>query len=133
MKKVVLSTLAYSVVTMVIAAPWHLVWFKDLYGSLGIYNRTHPIIPLGFLSMIIQGIVMAVIYPRYYKGGSHYKEAVKFSLLMGIFLFSISTMANAAKIEVASMTIWFGIQSVFHFIQFMAVGVALGFVNNMKK
>lgn len=132
MKKLILATLAYAVVTMLIAAPWHFVFFKDLYHSLGIYNRAEPIVPLGFLSMVMQGVIMAIIYPRYYKGGSHYKEAMQFSLLMGVFLYSISTLANAAKIEVSPMSTWFFVQTAFHLIQFLAAGLAFGFVFSRK-
>lgn len=132
MRKALFATLAYSMVTMIIAVPWHFVLFKDLYHSFGIYNRTDPIVPLGFLSMFIQGAVMACIYPRYYRGGSHYKEATQFSLLMGVFLFSVSTLANAAKIEVSPMGTWISIQFVFHLIQFLLGGVALGFVYSRK-
>lgn len=132
MRKVFWATIAYSVVTMFIAVPWHFILFKDLYHSFGIYNRVDPIVPLGFLSMFVQGAVMACLYPRYYKGGSHYKEAIQFSLLMGIFLFSISTLANAAKIEVSPMGTWILIQFVFHFIQFLFGGVAFGFVFSRK-
>ncbi len=132
MKKIILGTLAYAVVTMLIAAPWHFVLFKELYHSFGIYNRVDPIVPLGFLSMIAQGLVMATIYPRYYRGGSHYKEATQFSLLMGVFLYSVSTIANAAKIEVSPMSTWFGIQAGFHLIQFAVCGVALGLVYSKK-
>ncbi len=132
MKKLIYATLAYAIVTMLIAAPWHFVLFKDLYHSFGIYNRLDPIVPLGFLSMLIQGIVMAYMYPRFYKGGSHYKDAVQFSLLMGVFLYSVSTIANAAKIEVSPMTTWLGIQAGFHLIQFLACGFAIGFVYSRK-
>lgn len=132
MKKVFLATIAYSVVTMAIAVPWHFILFKDLYHSFGIYNRITPIVPLGFLSMFVQGAVMASIYPRYYRRGSHYKEAIKFSLLMGVFLFSISTLANAAKIEVSPIGTWIMIQFIFHLIQFLLGGVALGFVFSKK-
>ena len=128
MKKLILGALAYAVATMVIAAPWHFVLFKELYHSFGIYNRVDPIVPLGFLSMIIQGIVMSAIYPRFYKGGSHYKEATRFSLLMGLFLYSVSTVANAAKIEISPMSLWFGVQAAFHLVQFVACGLAIGFV-----
>lgn len=132
MKKLVLATIGYSVVTMFIAFPWHFVLFKDLYHSFGIYNRGEPIVPLGFLTMVIQGVVMASIYPRYYKGGSHYKEAIQFSLLMGIFLYSVSTLANAAKIEVTPVSTWIWIQLAFHFIQFLASGVVFGFIYSRK-
>lgn len=132
MKKFFWATIAYSLITMVVAVPWHFILFKDLYHNLGIYNRDNPIIPLGFLSMLVQGGVMAYIYPRYYKGGSHYKEAMQFSLLMGVFLYSISTLANAAKIEVSPMGTWILIQFVFHLIQFLLGGFALGFVFSRK-
>ena len=132
MKKLFFATLAYSVITMLIAVPWHFIWFKELYHDLGIYNRTEPIVPLGFLTMILQGVVMALVYPRFYHGGSHYKEAVKFSLLMGVFLYSVSTLANAAKIEVNPMSTWIGVQAAFHLIQFLAAGLALGFVYSRK-
>ncbi len=132
MKKPILATLAYAGVTMLIAAPWHFVLFKDLYHSFGIYNRLDPIVPLGFLTMVIQGLVMAIVYPRYYKAGSHYAEATKFSLLMGLFLYSVSTLATAAKIEVSPMGAWLGIQAAFHVVQFGACGLALGFVYSRK-
>lgn len=132
MKKMILATLGYSVVTMIVAFPWHFVLFKDLYHSFGIYSRAEPIVPLGFLTMVIQGIIMAYIYPRYYKGGSHYREALQFSSLMGLFLFSVSTLANAAKIEVSPMNTWILIQLAFHFIQFILSGIVFGFVYSRK-
>ena len=82
--------------------------------------------------MLFQGAIMANIYPRYYKGGSHYMEATRFSLLMGLFLYSVSTVANAAKIEVSPMATWLIVQAAFHGVQFVACGVALGFVYSRK-
>jgi hypothetical protein len=132
MKKMVWATIGYSVVTMFIAFPWHFVWFKELYHSFGIYNRSEPIVPLGFLTMVIQGLVMAYIYPRYYKGGSQYKGAIQFSLLMGVFLYSVSTLANVAKIEVSPMSTWILVQFAFHLIQFLACGIVFGFIYSRK-
>lgn len=53
---------------------------------------------------------------------------VKFGLLMGLFLFSVSTLANAAKIEVTSMSTWLMIQTAFHAIQFIVTGAGIGLV-----
>ena len=128
MKRAILITLAYSVVTMLIAAPWHFVLFKDLYHSFGIYNRAEPIVPLGFFSMLIQGWVFAILHPRYCRDNSTVAESVKFSLIMGVFLFSVSTIANAAKIEVTPMTTWLAVQAAFHLVQFLACGLAIGLV-----
>lgn len=48
-------------------------------------------------------------------------EGLRFGLL-----FSISTVANAAKIRVAPVSVFFGIQLLFHALQFAATGVAIG-------
>ena len=127
-KKFIFATLVYVVITMAIALPWHLVIFKDLYASLGIYNREPPIIPLGLASMIIQGMVLAYFYPLFYKGGNPIWQGIKFGLIMGVFLFSVSTLANAAKIQVTSMSIWILIQTAFHSIQFILTGAGIGLV-----
>ncbi|MFR1445990.1 hypothetical protein ACLUYJ_20740, partial [Acinetobacter baumannii] len=66
--KFILTALAYIIPTMILGYAWHLIIFKDLYDSLAIYNRKEPIIPLGFLSMIIQGVIIAWFYPYYTKG-----------------------------------------------------------------
>ena len=59
---------------------------------------------------------------------SHIARRLRFGLLMGLFLFSISTMANAAKIRVAPMSVFFGIQLLFHALQFGATGAAIGLI-----
>lgn len=130
MKKFLFTTIGYVVPSMVIALPWHFIIFKDLYHSFGIYNRAEPIIPLGLFTLMIQGLILAHLYPRYYKEGSHYKEGLKFSLTMGLFLYSISTMANAAKIEVNPMLTWHIVQAGFHLLQFLVFGFVIGFVHS---
>lgn len=88
MNKTVLAALAYVFISFALAAPWHLVWFKRLYDDLGMYNRAEPIIALGVGSMVVQGLVMALLYPRQYQGGHPVVEGLRFGLLMGLFLFS---------------------------------------------
>ena len=134
MRIYILTTLSYIVPSMILGLVWHLVIFVDLYHRLEIYNRPEPIIPLGFASMIVQGIVMAYLYPFYAKGSSTVAKALTFSLTMGVFLFSISTLANAAKINVTSITDWLLIQSAFHLIQFLVTGGLIGLVyrNNVE-
>ncbi len=123
-----LATLAYAVITLVLGMTWHFILFKDLYDSLAIYNRQDPIIPLGFTSMLLQGLIIAYLYPSFYKGGHPIGQGIKFALLMGLFMFSVSTLANAAKIQVASMSTWLLVQTAFHLIQFTAVGIGIGLI-----
>ena len=58
-----LGVAAYLVPTFPIAYAWHLVLFAPAYEALGIY-RPDPIIPFGFASMVIQGIIFSWAYPR---------------------------------------------------------------------
>jgi hypothetical protein len=131
--KFTLTALAYIVPTMFLGYVWHLIIFKDLYDSLSIYNRSEPIIPLGFFSMILQGLIMAYLYPFYAREKSTVGKAVVFSLLLGLFLFSVSTLANAAKIQVTSMTQWLLIQTAFHLLQFVIAGLLIGLVNRQQQ
>lgn len=124
----VLMVLAYLVPTMMLGMVWHFVWFSDLYEGLGIYNRKDPIIPLGFTSMFLQGVIIAYLYPFYAEHKHSIARSIRFSLIMGFFLFTVSTLANAAKIEVTSMINWLWVQSLFTFVQFMIVGLLLAWV-----
>lgn len=119
----------YSILTMVFGPLWHFLLFKGTYDSLGIYNRAEPIIPLGFASMILQSVLLSILFDRYYNPDkSSYGEGLRFSLLMGLFMFSTTTMANAAKMNVTSMSIWFLVQLGFHIVQFGTTGLMIGYI-----
>lgn len=116
----------YSIITLALGMVWHFVWFRDLYHQLGIYNREQPIIPLGIFSMLIQGAILAYLYPFFYKGGHPVSQGIKYGLLMGLYMYSVSTLANAAKILVTSIPVWMGIQALFHGVQFVLAGAVIG-------
>lgn len=120
------ATLAYWALTMAIAVPWHFVFFEDLFQRLGTYNREPPIMALGMSAVLIQGVVLGYLYPMFAKRGRPLPDGVRFGLVMGLFLFSVSTLANAAKMQVTSMTDFVVIQAAFHFIQFTIAGAAIG-------
>lgn len=125
----VLTALAYIIPTMILGYTWHLIIFKDLYDRLEIYNRAEPIISLGFTSMIVQGLIIAYLFPFYMRGNYSMSKALKFSLVMGLFLFSVSTLANAAKIHVANMQTWLLIQVAFTLVQFGVAGLLIWLAN----
>lgn len=128
MKTFILATLGYLIPTFILGASWHFFLFNELYDSFGIYNRKDPIIPLGFGSMLIQGVILAYLFPFYNEKGYSIIRGIQFSLVMGLFLYSVSTIANAAKIEVNSINMWFLIQAIFHIIQFTIAGFFIGLV-----
>lgn len=57
-KPLLLAWLAYLVPTFITGFVWHLVAFHDTYARLKIY-RPDPIIPFGFASMLVQGLIFA--------------------------------------------------------------------------
>ena len=126
--KLMLSVFAYLIPTMILGMVWHFVWFHELYDSFGIYNRKDPIIPLGFGSMLFQGLIIAYLYPYYAAERHSIGTSLKFSLIMGFFLFTVSTLANAAKIEVMSMANWLIVQFFFHLLVSSVVGVLISLV-----
>jgi len=125
-KKFVLAVIAYIVVTFVVAASWHLLFFKDLYDQLAIFTRKEPLIPLGITSIIIQALVLAYLYPLLYRGGSPAKEGLRFGLLIGVLMASIAVFAEAGKQNVSSLSTWLVFETAYYLLQFGALGVLIG-------
>ena len=120
------SWFAYVAITFALGFVWHLVVFKNLYHRLAIYTRLDdPIIPLGLLSMLIQGAVLAYLYPKIVDVHSSVFEGIRFSLLMGLFIASSAVIAEAAKQRVTSLRIWFVVESLYYLIQFLLAGLAM--------
>jgi len=131
-KKFTLATLGYVVVTFALAFPWHLIWFKDSYHSLGVYTRENPIFAFGIGSMVLQGLILAYLYPFFYKGTHPILTGIRFGLLMGVFLWSVSVLAFAAKTDVNSLATFFTLSTLFHLIQFVAAGALIGWIFRTK-
>jgi len=127
-KKIGMATTSYVILTMAIAFPWHMIWFHDLYESLGAATRTEPVIPLGMLSMIIQGFVIAYLYPFYYRGGNPVTQGIKFSLLIGAIIYSVMGFAMAAKIDINPISTYLTYSFIFQLAQFVVTGIALGLI-----
>ena len=123
------SWFAYVAITFALGFVWHLVVFKNLYHRLAIYTRLDdPIIPLGLLSMLIQGAVLAYLYPQVVDVHGLVFEGIIFSLLMGLFLASSAVIAEAAKQRVTSLQIWFVVESLHYLIQFLLAGLAMSYI-----
>ena len=123
------SWFAYVAITIALGFVWHLVVFKNLYHRLAIYTRLDdPIIPLGLLSMLIQGAVLAYLFPQVVDVHGSVFEGLTVSLLMGLFLASSAVIAEAAKQRVASLRTWFVVESLYYLIQFLLAGLAMSYI-----
>ncbi len=131
-KKFIFATVSYFLLTMAIAYPWHLIWFHDLYAKMGAFTRPEPIIPLGMLAVTIQGAVIAYLYPFWYNGGRPMFQGIKFSLIIGLMVYTVMGFAMAAKIDINPVSTFLIYSIVFQFIQFVVTGAALGLIYGTK-
>lgn len=123
--------LTYVVVTFAMGFAWHLMLFKALYARLAIYSRLDdPIIPLGLGAMLIQGAVLAYLYPLLARPGPVVWEGLRFGLVMGLFIASSAVIAEAAKQRVTSLPTWLVVETAYYAIQFSLCGVAIAAVHD---
>lgn len=120
---------AYLGVTFAAGFVWHLILFKQLYKDLGIFSRIDdPIIPLGFAAMLIQGAVLAYLYPRVSKRREPTKEGLSFGIIMGVLMLSSAVIAEAAKQRVSSLPTWLIVESIYYLLQFGVSGMLIGII-----
>lgn len=120
MKRRFLAVLAYMLPSFPLGFLWHLTVFADYYATLQVY-RAEPIIPLGVLSMLVQGIVWAIVYERLFAGEPVVKGAVKFALLACPLAWSFMVVAASAKHLMGSTSGFFVIETAFIVIQYLIV------------
>lgn len=121
-KRYLLSILAYLVPTFALGFVWHLVLFKDYYESLAIY-RTDIIIPLGFLSMLVQSVLFAWIYDRSFTtaSSSFASLAFKYAILGALLSWSFTTVAVGAKNVMSSVPRFVLVETAFTIVQWLMV------------
>lgn len=121
-----LAWLGYLVPTFALGYLWHLVLFKNIYRQLGIFSRIDdPIVPLGFAAMLLQGAVLAYLYPYVRTGHGVWYDGLRFGLLFGLFIASSAVLAEAAKQRVTSLGTWLVVETSYYLIQFCLVGVVI--------
>jgi hypothetical protein len=119
-----LALLAYLVPTFILGYVWHLELFANYYRDLGIY-RPDVIIPLGFGSMLLQGCVFAVVYPRLVARPETMGGGMRFAAGAALLSWSFTTLAVAAKHPMTSVGGFVGIETAFTLVQFGLVGPLL--------
>jgi hypothetical protein len=136
MTRFMLGVLAYLVPTFLLGFVWHLVLFEQYYEALAIY-RNNIIIPFGFLSMLIQAIIFALIYERTFaqREGAFLSRALGYAALGAVLSWSFTTLAVAAKNVMASVPNYLVIETGFTIVQWVMVGplTALAFRQPMRR
>lgn len=83
---------------------------------------------MGILSTVVQAMVVAYLYPRLQRGGSPVREGLRFALILGSFIASYGVLAEAGKFHVGSAGSWVLYEGAFFIVQWIVIGIALGFV-----
>lgn len=103
--------LAYVIISFLLGAVWHVVLFKEYYKKLAIYsNIEKPRFLFGLSAMILQGVVLAYLYPL---------VASPWLFALGLFmtLTSFMVFAEAGKQNATSLSGFVAIQMLFSAIQ----------------
>ncbi len=119
------GTLAYTLVTFPLAVIWHAVLFRDLYDRFG-YFAGEPSFALGLASMVIQGIILSLLYPRVAFAGSRLARGVKYALAMGGFYWTCHVLAFLAKQQVDGAALFLMMETGYLAVQFGVFGLMIG-------
>jgi hypothetical protein len=120
MKRRVLAVFAYVLPTFPLGYFWHLTYFAEYYKGLEVY-RDEVVIPLGLLSIVIQGIVWSVVYERMFAGESIAKGAAKFAALAFPLAWSFMVLAASAKHRMSSVERFLVIETAFVLVHYSIV------------
>ena len=115
----------YPLIVFPLAVVWHVVLFEQLYIDVGYFSR-EPSFLLGFLTILIQGVVLAYLYPLVFRGGSPMSEGLRFGMVTGVFLWTSHVLAYAAKHALESVPVFIGMETAYIFLQSLLVGAAIG-------
>jgi hypothetical protein len=122
------AVLAFVLVTFAVQATSHFAINAEHYAAIG-FLRKNPVMELGFLTMILQGTVLAYFYPFFYRSGSPVVQGLKFGLLMGLFLGSYIAFAEPAKYAAPSIGEWIAVEGPASLIQFSLYGILVGLIH----
>lgn len=128
MVSAVLTTLAYLVIVFPLAVVWHMKLFEPRYRAWG-YFEGEPKVAVGFLSILIQGVVIAVLFPLFWSEGPVIARAVSFGLLIGVFHWTTHVLAAVAKGTITDAKGFVVFETIYLFIQFGLLAVALSVIH----
>lgn len=128
MIKHILSVLAFMVVSFAVQGLNHFVINKSHYEKID-FARTEPVLALGFITMIIQGLILSFAMTKIVSTGSLVRDGLLVSLSFGLFLASYIALAEPAKYAAPSISSWFVTEGLVSTIQFLIFGLVLGFIH----
>ncbi len=127
-KKTVLGTVAYVVISFLAQALNHFVVNKAHYASIP-FMREEPIMALGIFTMLLQGVILSHVFLILHQTGATKAEGLKYGLLMGLFLGSYIALVEPSKYMAPSVSSWIAVEGITSLLQFGLFGVVLATIN----
>lgn len=115
-----LGLLAYLIPSFPIGYLWHLSIFKQRYAELQVY-RTDVLIPLGLLSMFMQGAAWSFLYARLFSGQGVMRGAARFFALAAPMAWSFLVLPVAAKHQMSSVAGYMQLETGFVLVHYLVV------------
>src|SRR5207247_10556779 len=94
--------------------------------------RAEPVIAMGLGSMLIQGVLFALLFPAFQRGGDSVWDGVRFSWALGGFLASYIVLGEAGKYAIPSIASWIAVEGSVAFVQYTLFGVLLGLIHRRR-
>ena len=120
-----LAIIIFVIASFLVQATSHFAINAAHYAAID-FMRQDPILPLGVLTMLLQGSILAYLYPLLYRGGTPVVQGLKFGLLMGLFLGSYIALAEPAKYAAPSIGNWIAVEGAASLVQFSLYGILVG-------
>jgi hypothetical protein len=123
-----LTVLAYVVTTFGVQGASHFAINAGHYAAIPIM-RAEPVIAMGLLSMLIQGVIFALLFPTFQRGSGVVWDGVRFSWALGGFLASYIVLGEAGKYAIPVIASWITVEASVAFVQYTLFGVLLGLIH----
>ena len=132
MKKILLGTLLFKIVSFAIQYISHFIVNVNHYAKVT-FIKKEIVFELGFLTMILQGMVLSYFFNLYAKNEYSIRKGLTFGLLMTYLLVSYTAFAEPAKYNVPSVMAWILTEGIVGIIQFSVYVIGLSLVYKKLK
>ena len=127
LRQMVLAAVGYTLIVFPLALIWHVGLFEQAYHAFGYFDG-EPNIPLGLLTIVLQGVLLSIMYPVFSTGKRSFSQAARFCILVGAFFWTSHVLALLAKQNVPDATRFVAMESLYLGLQFGAFAIVLGVV-----
>lgn len=119
------TVLAYMVAVFPLAYWWHLVLFRERLEAIGYLGRDEPIVPLGFVAIAVQGLLLAALSQLVGDSGAPFRDALLVTVPFIATIWTAQVLAHAAKFEV-EIGPFLAIETGYFVFQAVLVALAVG-------